>query len=330
MKKRIAIIGAGISGLTLAQRVKPYADVSVFEKARGVGGRMSTRYAEPFYFDHGTQFFTARTKEFQRFLKPYMDAGTIAEWKGKVIQLEVGKKTTKSMWFEPHLVASPNMNSMCKELAAGLNIALSTEIASLPQKRSDQWMLHDKDGNALGAFDWVISTAPPAQTAALFHAVSADNTPFDTIRMQGCYALMIGFNAPWDKSWIAATVRDNPIQWIAINSSKPGRNNAVTTIVVHSRNAWADEHIDDDVQEAQKFLLEQFTSLTDISTSDAGYISTHRWKYAIVEEADNRGFYLNDASCIAATGDWASASRIEDAWINANSLADALTALLKG
>ncbi len=65
MKKKIAIIGAGISGLILAQRLKDHADIVVYEKARGVGGRMSTRYADPFYFDHGTQFFTARTDAFQ-------------------------------------------------------------------------------------------------------------------------------------------------------------------------------------------------------------------------------------------------------------------------
>ena len=54
MKKKIAIIGAGISGLTLAQKLKEYADVVIYEKSRGVGERMSTHYAEPFYFDHGT------------------------------------------------------------------------------------------------------------------------------------------------------------------------------------------------------------------------------------------------------------------------------------
>jgi predicted NAD/FAD-dependent oxidoreductase len=36
MKQRIAIIGAGISGLTLAQNLREYYDVVVFEKARGV------------------------------------------------------------------------------------------------------------------------------------------------------------------------------------------------------------------------------------------------------------------------------------------------------
>lgn len=125
---KIAIIGAGIGGLTLARELAKKANVTLFEKARGVGGRMSTRYADPFYFDHGAQCFTARSKEFQAFLKPYMDAGIVAEWKGKVINLELGKKETKRMWFEPHLVASPNMNSLCKKLAEGINIFFSKRL----------------------------------------------------------------------------------------------------------------------------------------------------------------------------------------------------------
>ena len=40
---KIAVIGAGLGGLIAARLLNNLADVSVFEKARGVGGRMSTR-----------------------------------------------------------------------------------------------------------------------------------------------------------------------------------------------------------------------------------------------------------------------------------------------
>jgi renalase len=73
MKKiKIAIIGAGISGITLAKELEDIAQVKIFEKSRGVGGRMSTRYVEDFAFDHGTQCFSARTKNFQKFLAPFI------------------------------------------------------------------------------------------------------------------------------------------------------------------------------------------------------------------------------------------------------------------
>lgn len=50
---KIAIIGAGLSGLSIAHLLKDYAQITVFEKARGVSGRLSTRRAEPYVFDHG-------------------------------------------------------------------------------------------------------------------------------------------------------------------------------------------------------------------------------------------------------------------------------------
>jgi hypothetical protein len=135
--------------------------------------------------------------------------------------------------------------------------------------------------------------------------------------MQGCYSLMIGFNKPWDKPWIAAKVRDNPIKWISINSTKPGRSKAVTAIVAHSCNKWADQHIDDTMDEAQKFLLEQFEAVSGIDCRHADYIATHRWKYAVVEETEKSGFYVDSDQGTAATSDWASTSRIEDVWLNA-------------
>ena len=39
---RVAIISAGIAGATLAHMLE-WADVEVFDKTRGIGGRMTTR-----------------------------------------------------------------------------------------------------------------------------------------------------------------------------------------------------------------------------------------------------------------------------------------------
>ena len=59
--KKLAIIGSGLSGLTLANHLKDEFDVTVFEKSRGVGGRLATRRVDTYAFDHGAQYFTART-----------------------------------------------------------------------------------------------------------------------------------------------------------------------------------------------------------------------------------------------------------------------------
>jgi renalase len=321
MKKRIAIIGAGISGLTLAENLKDHADVVVYEKARGVGGRMSTRYADPFYFDHGTQFFTARTRAFQNFIEPFIAKGLIAEWKGKVVTYQADKSLKDRLWFEPHYVAVPRMNSLSKQMAEGIDVRLNTEVAALGEKHADGWHLYNKQGDHLGVFDWVISTAPPTQTLNLFQTVLPSDSVLHNIKLQGCFTLMIGFNATWAKPWMAAKVHESPIAWIAINSTKPGRNKDITTIVVHSRNEWAEQHIDDDLQQTQNYLLQQFESITGIACDKPDYLSMHRWRYAHVVETQTAETYLDAKQTTAAIGDWASASRIEAVWLNAKDLA---------
>lgn len=324
VKPRIAIIGAGISGLTLAGQLKEHADVVLYEKARGVGGRMSTRYAEPFYFDHGTQFFTARTEEFREFLAPYIARGMVAEWRGDIAQIQAGSVTAMRTWHEPHLVASPNMNALCKHMAEGCNLRLSTEVAPLAERHAHAWVLSDKGGQILGEYDWVISTAPPAQTATLFTAALPADAPIHRVRMQGCYALMLGVQARWEKPWIAAEIKDSPIQWVAINSTKPGRNADVTCIVAHSRHDWADTHMDDDMADAQAFLLQHVEAVTGLRGDTAEYLSTHRWKYALHDAASPTAPYIDTQQQLAATGDWCAASRIEDVWIQAMQVAKTL------
>lgn len=65
-KQNIAIIGAGIAGLSLANMLNDVVNIEVFEKSRGYGGRVATRHNEDFMFDHGAQFFTAKNEKFKK------------------------------------------------------------------------------------------------------------------------------------------------------------------------------------------------------------------------------------------------------------------------
>ena len=79
---RIAIIGAGIAGLTCARElVRHGIDPVLFDKGRGLGGRLSTRRGEGGYqFDHGARYLTAKSGGFESFLQDAEAAGAIATW----------------------------------------------------------------------------------------------------------------------------------------------------------------------------------------------------------------------------------------------------------
>jgi renalase len=57
--RTIAIIGAGISGLSVAYtlRTLKHLNVLLLEKSRGVSGRATTRRKDNFAFDHGANYF---------------------------------------------------------------------------------------------------------------------------------------------------------------------------------------------------------------------------------------------------------------------------------
>ncbi|MDP9126737.1 MAG: NAD(P)-binding protein [Pseudomonadota bacterium] len=325
---RLAIIGAGISGLTLAQELSPKAQVTVFEKARGVGGRIATRRVDPFCFDHGAQFFTVRTQEFQTFLQPFMDAGIVAAWSGETLALDVDQKEKLMPWPQPRWVAAPNMNSLTKLLARNLDVRISCEVAPLLNKHGSYWQLANKEGALLGDFDWIISTAPAAQSLRLMGQHIGQQSPLRSARMQGCFALMIGLPYPWDKPWTEAICHHNFIRSIFVCSSKPGRDAGVTSLTVHSTNDWAQAHMDHDLESIKRKMHHEFLRLTGIKSDDIAHLTLHRWRYAVPATPRVLDYEIDSKLRLAAVGDWGGACRIEEVWRDARECAGRIASAL--
>ncbi|MGB5510127.1 MAG: FAD-dependent oxidoreductase, partial [Woeseiaceae bacterium] len=202
---RIAIIGAGLAGLVVARRLSGHHEVAVFEKSRGVGGRMATRRASPFEFDHGAQFFTARSAAFRKFLEPLISAGVVASWNARFVELPAGPASGDRQWADdyPHYVGVPGMNAVGKWLARNLDVQTGVEVANI-NRGGRRWRLTDTHGTDLGDFDWVVLAAPAPQTARLAPAESDISERAMTARMRACCALLLGFDAPLDLPWDAA------------------------------------------------------------------------------------------------------------------------------
>ncbi|EXI81308.1 MAG: Dehydrosqualene desaturase [Candidatus Accumulibacter sp. BA-94] len=78
---RVALIGAGIAGLSCAAQLQQAGlEVSLFDKSRGAGGRMSTRRGDGWQCDHGAQYFTARHPDFRAEVARWQQAGVAALW----------------------------------------------------------------------------------------------------------------------------------------------------------------------------------------------------------------------------------------------------------
>jgi len=314
---KIAVIGAGMAGLTLAQRLK--AEVTVLEKSHGVGGRLSTRHADPFHFDYGTQYLTIRTRAFKAFMRPHLESGLLQQWKPRVLTLNAGEQPYKRDWFEPHYVAAPEMNALAKKLAEGLSIQLQTEVTALV-RHGEQWNIQTGDGRILGPYDWVISSAPAAQTRLVFADLYSGQTVPGQATMRACYTLMLGLAQPLKLKFDAAMVKNSPIRWISVNSSKPGRD-LPFTLVVHSDNDWAETHLEDDQDEVRHTLLTELQRQLAIDLASPAHIALHRWRYAETSVPAGKNYLIDTRNHLAACGDWCIRGNVEAAFTSANLLA---------
>lgn len=328
MKVKIAIIGAGISGLVLANLLKgSNSEISIFEKARGAGGRMSTRRHEDYSFDHGAQCFTIRDEKFRDFLEPFFEQAIVAEWLGNVVSIENGKVIEPRAWNEKHFVASPTMNFLCKKLAENLNVSFETEI--LPITKIDNgWHLKTKQGQNLGVFDVVISTAPPKQTVNLFASNFSKISDVEQVEMHPCFALMLGFKDKIEQPWMAAKIRNSKIKWVSFNNSKPARNSNNTSVVVHASNSWSHNNVDADIKYIESELLNEFAYQTGVNCQSADYISVHRWLYSIVKTVNKTECLFDESSKLGVCGDLCLTSRIEEAFISAHKMSEKLKKII--
>mgnify|MGYP001238097324 CR=1 FL=1 len=324
---KVAIIGAGLSGLTAAHFLNDCASITIFEKARGVGGRMSTRQAGSYFFDHGAQYFTARTKPFQNFIQPLLNQGIIQRWDARWVKFDNAQIVDRKNWIndEPRYVGVPGMNKICRHLAENLNVLINTKISSMQYKRG--WELFDESGQVYRNFDWVISTVPSPQVQELFPKNFSYHELIKTIKMKACFSLMLGFEKKLPLDFEVAHVSNSDLSWVAVNSHKPERSNDYT-LVVHSSVKYAEAHINTDRKKVLDHLLIETSRILDIDVSDLSYSTIHGWRYANNETRVKHSVFLDKDHRLAVCGDWCLGGRVEGSFTSAYNLVNKIKKII--
>ncbi len=312
--KNIAVIGAGLAGLTFSNQLKSKANITLFEKSRGVGGRLATRRAFPYQFDHGAQFIKAHDATFKSFLKSLQKKDVVQPWCARFAEIRQGQIQSQRVWNEevPHYVGVPGMNAIAKNLAEPLNVILNTRIVTV-EKREGIWLLKDNEQQEMGRFDWLVLATPAPQALDLYPALSALGQTKQLDNMKGCYALMLGFDSPLKLPFDIALVRNSCVNLISVNSTKPNRSDACT-LVIHADNDWSQQHIDADPKWVEEMLLKEASKQLQVKVNQAEHIALHRWRYANQSKQHGPSHYIDSNQNIAACGDWFIKGKVEAAF----------------
>lgn len=309
----VMVIGAGIAGLACARRLAlGGVSVVVLDKGRGIGGRVATRRAGTLQFDHGAQYVTAQGPGFATVLRGFASKGAVADWVDGV-----GRS---------YIVGTPGMSALAKALGAGLEVRQAALVTGV-QAVAGGWAVR------LGETDLpakrVVITVPAPQVAGLLGADHPLVARLEGVRLAPCLTLMAGVRGP--APFVTRKDADDPLSWIAQDSSKPGRQTGdVTAWVAQASTPFSVAHLEKTPAEIASLMLPLLLDRLGATPDAVTHVEAHRWRYARVTSPLGQSFLRNADASLYLGGDWCIGPRVEAAWTSGTAIAEDMLARQEG
>lgn len=316
------VIGAGLAGLAFAREVQAQgARVRLLDKGRGVGGRAATRRFGTTRVDHGAQFFTARTPEFQAIVETGLREGWIREWYRSIPEWRAGAITPRPDGH-PRYACPEGVSALPKWLSQDLELVTEAEVSALSWEDAG-YRAETKDGRAfLGTT--LILNLPPVQLLNLAGELLTpeDSALLASATLEPCWAWLGQLETELAVDWPALELTEHPVfSWIARDHTKraPG---APPTLIAHAAPEWTQAHLEESqatVEGALRTALEALLGPLAVAQSQA-----HRWRYAKPATSLGQPFFWDAARQIGACGDWCEGGRVEGAYLSGLRLAQSV------
>lgn len=326
---RIAIIGAGLSGLSTANALAAYGHgVRVFDKARGPGGRLASRRSPEGAVDLGAPCFTARSDAFKASVAQWLEAGVVAPWPVAPWTRKADGQLTAYPATHPRYAACPRMSALTRYLANECELTLSTRITSIEQTADEHWLVSD-DHVRHGPFGHIILAVPAPQARAL---LPADNVELlsqcDSVTLAPSWHAHYRLEAPLDVPWDALFLEDDTLYWASRQESKPGRECASTLRLIATPE-WSQQHLELAPEDVAHRLKTAFTEMNITPSPVFKTAGAHRWRFAqATHPLPQTSSLWNTQYTLALCGDWCAGNNVEAAWLAGQRCAHELNAYL--
>ena len=314
---RVAIIGAGLTGLRAARRLTEAGiETRLFDKSRGVGGRVATRRLERnglnLCFDHGTPFLTS--PQLQAISKPMNSLPN-------PLPLDVAAHS--ELGSESLICMADGMNQIGKWLASGLEIHLNRPVTEIvPSGSTRQWQILTGDDVVPDDFDLIITTTPPHQAAEILR--SSDSTvvtALNAIEPQGCWSLMLVTEPPLPLGLGLVSLPESQIIERVINENAKGRSSErLGLCTVHAKRSWSQRHMQSPKVDVQAAMIEALQSL-GLNSGNIVHAQLHRWLYAGVAQPLGQPYLADMQRSLICAGDWCIGNDIDCALASADATA---------
>jgi len=308
----IAVIGAGMAGLTAARILQSAgAEVTVFDKSKGTGGRLSSRSYAGGWIDHGAPYLSAGSSGFYDFLHDHLDAGILQDWQASLTG-EPGEAE------QVHFIGVPRNSAITRSLLGSLIFQPSTRIARLEAVEKG-WLLYNDGDSLLGTWQQVVIAVPAPQVLPLIRQYQLCVALVKSVVMEPCWvaAIQTARDLPWlsDVNFFQHPV----IHRVTRNSAKPGRQNDHVYLVQATRR-WSEDHLEQPPESIASELQKNFNAMFP-AVVDSEPLFAHRWRYALTDKALGQPFLWDESLQLGVCGDWCLGRSVEDAWQSGMQLA---------
>ncbi len=306
---RIAMIGAGISGLVCARRlVAQGVQVLILEKSRSLAGRCASRKFGDHVVDSGVQYFTLRNPVIRK------EVQSVSGDQLHTISPPVYENGKIYREGEERFYLAGGNNRFGKLLAEGLEVRKESEVRGVfPQGK--KWEVAGE------LFDGVVSSAPWPQSAALF-GMRESEVVFEP-NLTACLEYLI----PWDGGRYATldSTGQDPLAWVGCENAKEGRiQKGKSVYVVQASTSYSREHLEADptwwIQDLQKRVEKEW----GLDQEKRGATFGHRWRYARRSRGAPQPSALADGLYLC--GDSVTDSRVESVWQSGMEVAEKVLA----
>lgn len=321
--KKVAVIGAGLCGATAAAELtKQGYQVTVFDKGRGAGGRMSSKRTEQGYLDMGAQYFTARSQEFKQQVNLWLEAGLVELWpcttallsdEDGVLSLQISADQ------QARYIGVPSMQSPVKDLVQAIPQFTGCRIEQLSY-RQPSWTLVCEQGLSYAGFDAVVVTLPPVQAQRLMAQSALPELMGSSAQLlEPCWAVAMHTHAIPSED--AIFCQHPKLRFISHQQHKKGR---LPCYILHFNAEFSALHL----QEPAEFwfaeasaILRQELNIQDGITA----VVAHRWLYASQnDQLSAPGLIALPEQRLWVAGDWSFGGRVENAYLAGLKLAQAV------
>ncbi len=315
----ITIIGTGIAGLSAATALQAAGRaVQLFDKSRGSGGRMASKRGEWGTLDLGTPCFAASEPDFIAALDRCQARGEAATWQPHLYNYPDGPRAAPDRpagcW-----VGAPRMSALTRGLLGDMPVTFGCRISALG-RRAGSWYLTEAGGAEYGPFAQVILAVPAPQAVPLLAAAPELASLAASVTMASAWVVAAAFDSPVETSVDVYTSPQGPLARAVRNSSKPGRDRAPDTWVLHADAGWSARHLEQPPETVIAHLLVAFAELLECSLPAPFACHAHRWRYAQPEQPFNWGV-LSAACGLHACGDWYLDGTVQAAWLSGRAAA---------